>query len=56
MGLDFVSGREPRTELCIMPCKAHDRDPQNQHGNHFVHTYVSTKLDTVPPLLVYICL
>lgn len=44
MGLDFVSGKEPRTELCTIPCKADNGDPQNQHGNPFVHTYVSTKL------------
>lgn len=56
MGLDFVSGRELVTERCIIPCKADDRDPWEQHGNNFVHTYVSTKLETASPLCVCIYL
>lgn len=54
MGLDFVSERELRTEFFIIPWKADDGAPQNQHENHFVLTYISTKLEIVSPLLVLI--
>lgn len=56
MGLDYVLEREPVTEHCIIPCKADDRDAWEQHGNHFVHTYVSTKLEATSPLCVFIYL
>lgn len=49
MGLDYVLGREPVVEHCIIPSKVDDRDPWEKHGNHFVHTYVSTKPGAISP-------
>lgn len=40
----------------IIPCKADDRDPWEQHRNHFVHIHVSTKLEATSPLCVFIYL
>lgn len=54
-GLDDVLEREPVTEHCII-CKAGDRDAWEQHGYHFVHTYVSTKLEDASPLCVFLYL